>query len=604
MRVLRSNREAAYTRVFETRSIPEMNELVYDVTEAVRGEAASPCIGRREKVLSIAEALDGAGAKRLLIIGERGTGKTNFVEGAAWSLARGDGHGDVRILQLNAGALFADTARIYELTHQLLASLRQDFNQILFIEDITPFLAPGPGASTSIQEVAGAVADSEISVIGSVEPSTYEQLLGRSPEAISDIPVTRLEPMSKRESLTVLDELKGRIEEREGVQISSAAVRAAVKMSADYLSDYKLPGKAIEVLTRACRRYQLKSDLEIADSDWIDEASMRHLGRKVSSHDVKRAIGEMTAIDIDADQAAAWKRKIQERIEQIVLGQAPAVVKVAEAASRMLVDLGATGKAAGVYSFLGPKGVGKTSLARALATALTGAEDDVTVIDLSQYASAERMNGFLGYTRALGGNVENGELPIAVRGRSFSVVVLQNPEKAHADFFVALEQIMETGVLRDDSGHKVRFNHCLLVLISEVPAAAALEDIPEEELVTLASRIVPKKIARRLDATIAFSYLVRATAEEITRRGIRQFRKKIKAGKIVLRVDRDTFAYLVAKGFTRENGAGGLKKLLTEVVHTPINGFLQSNHVPEGSILILTEAGKEIEMRSPAPGND
>ena len=576
-----------------------MNELVHDITEATRGEAANPCIGRGEKVLSIAQALNGAGARRLLIIGERGTGKTNFIEGAAWSLAR-----DVRILQLNTGALFADTVRVYELTQELLGWLRRDFNRILFIEDVTPFVGPSPAASMSIQEVAGAVADSEISVIGTLEPSTYEQLLNRSRGVISDIPVTPLEPMSERESVMVLNELRGRIEEREGVQISSTAIHAAVKMSSDYLSEYKLPGKAIEVLTRACRRYQLKSDLEIANSDWIDEASMRHLGRKVSSHDVKRVIGEMAAIDIDADQAAAWKRKIQERVEQIVLGQAHAVVKVAEATSHMLVGLGATGKAAGVYLFLGPKGVGKTSTARALATALAGSDDDVTVTDLSHYASAEQINRFLGHTRALGGNIENGELPLAVRGRSFPVVVLQNPERAHADFFVALEQLMETGVLRDDRGHKVRFNHCLLVLISELSAAATPEDIPEEELVTLASRVVPKKIARRLDATIAFSYLGHAAATEIVRRGIQQFHRSIKERKIVLRVDRDTFNYLVENGFNREKGAGGLTKLLNKVVHTPINDFLRSNDVPQGAILILTAAGKEVAMQLQAPGNE
>lgn len=573
------------------------NQLVRDLTRAAREEGLAPSEGRRKEISELVDLLKSESTRRILVLGERGTGKTTLVEAAATALAKEEPASSVSIVEFDAGALSADTIRVYEQGHELLASLKNDRNLILFIEDVTQFLLQDAPRSKGVTEFYEAIASARISVVAALDPQCFDQITHQTPDALADFHVVKLQPLTGPEAMALLQKLKAGIQASEGIRISTAALRTAVKLSVKFLPERKLPGIAIEVLYRACGRYKTKSDLKVVDEEWLDEESMRFLGKKVSSHDVTRVVEEMSGRDIDAELVATWEKQVLQRLQQSVFGQPDAIAAAAAAVARMQIAFGSQGRAAGAFLFMGPKGVGKTHTARTIGAGLVSSKKDTAIFDLALYGSPESMQRLLGRTRTLGGSFLDGDLSRAVLHARRACVIFENVEQAHPDFMNALDQIIQSGELSYEDREKVSFHRCILFLIAGTPGAEIAQSGPPRDPIGLASEFLPETVVRGLDAAILFAPLNEGAAREIVHDRFERFGNDLAKRQVAILVKDNVHDVVIDKGFNQQTGASGINRLLRKVVFNPVDELLRNGKVGPGATLQLSASKGKISIR-------
>jgi ATP-dependent Clp protease ATP-binding subunit ClpC len=474
----------------------------------------------------------------------------------------------------------------------LVNFLKANPETVLFVDGIRPLFAAGEEGDSLRMLLGTAVKTGEIPCVGTLTLDEYEKLAAANALAETYIEIVRLEPLSEEKTSAILDKLRPAFERHHGVRISDEAIEDAVRMTQQYMPKQHLPGKAIEVLDQACARYKLKVASRENYPDMVDSGSLRHLGAKVGSHDVKRVIMEITAVDIEADQAQEWKKQLEQRLKRHVVGQDAAIEQIAAAMTRVRTTFGRSGRPAGVMLLAGPPGAGKMHAIRCLTYQLLGSNEDLTVFDMANYTQPEALARLFGVTAEQEGDATKGEL-VRARNVPFALVAFEGVEHAPKGFFETLSRILASGSLKDSQGHEIGFRNCLIVLTLNGQPLPAGGPLRERLLET-----VPQEVVDRCDAIVAFRALEPGDARAIVRKGLEELYRALKPRGISLRVSDRAYDPIIAQGYSPQKGATGLPETIERLVAKPVSDLVETGKIRNGGTIEVAEQDGRIVVRA------
>ena len=630
----------------------QLDQCARDLTRLACEGKLDPVIGREEELGRVIQILSRRTKNNPALIGEPGVGKTAVAEGLALAIA--DGTAPVhllgrRVCALDLSAMVAGTKYRGEFEEKLknvLSEVRRAGNIILFIDELHTIVGAGSaeGAIDAANILKPALARGEIQVIGATTIQEYRRHIEKDAALERRFqPVTVREP-TKEQALAILRGLRGRYEAHHHMTITDAALEAAVELSVRYLPQRFLPDKAIDLVDEAASRARLDGraippelkELEIraaqagqqmaqaireqnfeqaalfrdAEGDFrrqLGEERSRWIAlkgpRQVEQEHVRAVLAQWTGLPVtDPTQSDREElRELEDRLARAVLGQDRAVSAVSRAIRRGRLGLKDPRRPVGSFLFLGPSGVGKTQLCRALARALFGSEEALLRFDMSEYQEAHTLSRLVGSPPGYVGHEEGGQLTDRVRTNPWSVVLLDEMEKANRDVWSLLLQVMEEGVLTDAQGRKTDFRHCVLVMTSNLgarrfakgqrlgfaPAGEAERQQLEREVLSDARNTFAPEFLNRLDGCLVFHPLEQETLERIARQLLEETAGRLRACGVALEAEGEAVALLASRGTDREYGARPLRRAVSELVEDPAADLLLSGGLKEGDTLLV-----------------
>jgi ATP-dependent Clp protease ATP-binding subunit ClpC len=557
---------------------PTLGQFSRDLTALAKADALDPVIGRDSEIERVVSILARRSKNNPVLVGEPGVGKTAIVEGLAQRIVRGDVPAalrEKRVLALNLGPLVAGTkyrgefeGRVKRILDEVKRAAR---DVILFIDELHTLV--GAGAAEGSLDLSSMIkpelARGELQCVGATTFDEYRKYI-ESDAALERRfqPVTVDEPTIE-ETVAILRGLRPRYATHHHVTIDDAALEAAAALAARFIADRYLPDKAIDV---------------------VDEAAATAAMAGVANVDVERiaaVVSRWTGIPqgtiTDAQRAGllALERVLEER----VIGQSAAVRSVAEAVRRARAGLKDPRKPVGGFLFVGPSGVGKTELARALAHALFGTDDALVRLDLSEYTEAHTISRLLGAPPGYAGHDEAGQLTEPIRRRPYSVVLFDEIEKAHPDVAAILLQILDDGRVTDAKGRAIDFRHAIVVLTSNL-------DRDDLEM-TLRSELLD-----RIDEIVVFAALGKAEIEAIVELQVRGLAERIGAHAIRLELSSEARSFLAASSMASGNGARDVARSTARLVATPLSGAILRGDLGSGQTASVELNGEAITVRA------
>ena len=661
--------EPDYTGAGDSKLLEQFSR---DLTRMAASGLLDPVVGREGEIDRVIQILSRRRKNNPALIGEPGVGKTAVAEGLARRLAAGEVPDELRskrLLALDLSSMVAGTkyrGEFEERVKQLLGEVVRLGNIILFIDELHTIVGAGSaeGAIDAANIIKPALGRGEIQVIGATTTSEYRRYIEKDAALERRFqPVTVSEP-DEATARSILLGIRGRYEAHHKLRISDEALDAALSLSIRYLADRRLPDKAIDVMDEAAALVRLErlsapadlreleervaqarrekeeairsqdfekaAMLRDAESDFrreLDrERTLWHSGQnvgEVTAEDVAQVVSRWTGVPVtsltqsEKDRLLALERELHRR----VIGQDEAVRAVARAVRRGRVGLKEPGRPIGVFLFLGPTGVGKTELCKALAAALFGSEEALLRFDMSEYMERHTVSRLIGSPPGYIGHDEGGQLTEAVRRRPYSVLLFDELEKAHEDVWGLLLQITEDGVVTDTQGRKADFRNTVIVMTSNVGAAritakggklgfqSALSSGETRPLTELKEavmgdlkRVFRPEFLNRLDDTIVFRQLEREQIRTIARRMLDGVGERLVRLGVSLHVEEDALEQLAREGFAPDYGARPLRRAIRARVEDPAAEALLSGALQAGGAvrLVLREGALALEPQSPA----
>ena len=499
-----------------------------DLTLEAKEGRLDPVIGRNEEIGRMMQILSRRTKNNPCLVGEPGVGKTAIVEGLAIRIAAGmvpEEMKEKRILVLDLPAMIAGSkyrGEFEERMKRMIREVRSAGNIILFLDELHTIIGAGgaEGAIDAANILKPALARGEIQLIGATTLTEYRKYIEKDAALERRFQPVTVEEPSEEESITILRGLQKKYEAHHKVQITDAAIEAAVHLSCRYINDRFLPDKALDVLDESCSRVKLRGfkvpeniqqmeveckSLSIAKEESlkagdIEEASRLHNEQKELEKKLERAkarfdkknmgkVVDVTEEDV-MDVISAWTKiplqrlsesessrlqKLEKTLEKRVIGQHDAVVALSKAVKRGRVGLKDPRRPIGSFLFLGPTGVGKTELSKALAEALFGNEEDIIRVDMSEYMEKHSVSKMIGSPPGYVGHEDGGQLSEKVRRNPYSVILFDEIEKAHPDVFNILLQVLDDGHITDSHGRKVDFRNTVIIMTSNAGAKSIIE---------------------------------------------------------------------------------------------------------------------------------
>ncbi|GAA1396637.1 ATP-dependent Clp protease ATP-binding subunit [Pseudonocardia kongjuensis] len=655
---------------------PTLDRYGQDLTVAARGGRLDPVVGRDDEIEQTVEVLSRRTKNNPVLIGEAGVGKTAVVEGIAQRIADGEVPDTLRarrVVQLDLAGVVAGTkyrGDFEERMRTLIEEIREHSHDlIVFIDELHTMVGAGTGGGEGGAMDAGnllkpALARGELHVIGATTLDEYRSHI-ESDSALARRfqPVLVPEP-SVEDTVAILRGLADRYEAHHQVRYTPDALRAAVELSDRYVTERFLPDKAIDLLDQAGARVRLRTRTPTVDHREIEqriEQLTRDKDQAVAHEDYERAsqlrdeiteararlaadpadpggkaptvgvdeiaevVSRSTGIPVTQLTEAERDRllRLEDELHRRVVGQDPAVTAVAEAIRRSRSGLGDEDRPVGSFLFLGPTGVGKTELARALAEALFGDEDRMVRLDMSEYGEKHTVARMVGSPPGYVGYGESGELTEAVRRRPYSVLLLDEIEKAHPDVFNTLLQVLDDGRLTDGQGRTVDFRHTVVVMTSNVGSelitghgmtlgfgsAAAQEATPaEREDAVLADRLMPRlrevfrpEFLNRIDETVVFRRLDTEQLAHITRLLLDDTRDRLARKEIGLEVGDDAVRLLTEHGYQPDFGARPLRRTIRRELDNPLSAMLLDGRIGPGRTVRVGAEDGELVVEAGEP---
>ena len=641
-----------------------LDQFCRDLTRLAAGGVLDPVIGRDREIQRTIQILARRQKNNPALIGEPGVGKTAVAEGLAWRIATGQVPDDLqgkRLLSLDLSSMIAGTkyrGEFEERVKNILAEVRRAGGIILFIDELHTIVGAGSaeGAIDAANIIKPALGRGELQVIGATTTDEYRKYIEKDAALERRFqPVVVGEPDSDT-ARSILLGLRDRYEAHHKLTITDEAIDAAISLSVRYIGDRRLPDKAIDLMDEAASRVRIQRLAAPPDLQALEERTARTRREKeeaIRNQDFEQAAmlrdaeedfsreleqqkarwrsgqntGAVTAEDI-AQVVAGWTGvpvttltqaesdrllRLEEDLHRRVVGQDEAVRAVARAVRRGRVGLKEPGRPTGCFLFLGPTGVGKTELCKALAHAMFGSEEAMLRFDMSEYMEKHAVSRLIGSPPGYVGYEEGGQLTEKVRRRPYCVVLFDEIEKAHPDIWGILLQMMEDGVVTDSQGRKADFKNAIVVLTSNVGAqritarggclgfsAADHADgqtrSPEELKASVTEDL--KKVFRpeflnRLDETIVFTQLGRAEIRAIARRMLEQVGERLKALGVTLSWTDEALDALAKQGFDPSYGARPLRRTIRTQVEDPAAEGLLSGSLKAGdTALVCCAEGK------------
>ena len=652
---------------------PVADQMGIDLTAAARAGKLDPVIGRHDEVERVIQILSRRTKNNPALIGDPGVGKTAIVEGLAQRIVAGDVPESLRgrrLLTLDMGALVAGTkyrGEFEERLKKVIDELKSASDCALFIDELHTVVGAGAaeGAVDAANILKPSLARGELQVIGATTLDEYRKYVERDSALERRFqPVTVREP-SIDETIAILTGVRPRYEEHHRVQITDDAVKAAAELAGRYVTDRFLPDKAIDVMDEAAAKVkirhgmppravreletkleqitndktrtineqrfedanelrqheqQLRIELNEARASWTSEQGEGppHVGED----EVSQVVAMWTGIPVTRIRQEESERLLhmEDVLARRIVSQQEPIHAVASAVRRARAGLKDPQRPIGAFMFLGPTGVGKTLLARALAEFMFGSEDALIRIDMSEYMERHAVSRLVGAPPGYVGYEEGGQLTEAVRRRSYAVILLDEVEKAHPEVFNILLQLMDDGRLTDAKGRTVDFRNTIIIMTSNVGAqhikrGAALgfhfdegEQADEARYKNMRAKVLGelRKLFRpeflnRVDGTVVFHALTRADVEAIVDLELGRVRLQLSEHELELEVTSEAKSLLAEKGYDPDFGARPLRRVIQNLIEDPLAEELLRGAFATGSKVIVDRAGDELDISTRAP---
>ncbi|WP_158852480.1 ATP-dependent Clp protease ATP-binding subunit [Saccharothrix deserti] len=605
-----------------------------DLTAAARDGALDPVVGRDDVIDEIVEVLSRRTKNNPVLIGDPGVGKTAIVEGIAARMAGGDVPPTLRgrrLISVDLAAMVAGSKyrgefeeRLQGVIDEVAATNRM---VVLFIDELHTVVGAG-SAEGAVMDAANilkpALTTGRLQVIGATTVEDYRRHVAKDAALERRFQPVLVDEPSAEEAVAILKGLRERYERHHAVRITDEAVVAAVELSARYVTDRFLPDKAIDLMDRAGARVRLRQksappdlaaledrvrrleeqedDEQLARAVADLEAARAELANapEVHANDVAEVVSRSTGIPVTQLTETERHRllHLEEQLHRRIVGQDEAVEAVADAVRQGRAGLKHPHRPIGSFLFLGPTGVGKTEIARALAEALYGSPDRLIRFDMSEFAQQHAVTRLTGAPPGYVGYEDAGQLTGAVRRTPYAVLLLDEIEKAHPDVFNTLLQVLDAGRLTDAHGRTTDFANTVIIMTSNIGAdqllAAATSGVPveqlREQLMTTVRRHFRPEFLNRLDEIILFRGLDADQLRQITALLLEDTKARLREQGITLEVDEQAVAWLASCGYVPEYGARPLRRTIARELDRRLSRALLSGDLRSGRHVVVSVA--------------
>ena len=658
--------EAAGRLRKEKGNTPNLDSFSRDLTELAKEGKLDPVIGRETEMKRVIQILSRRGKNNPCLIGEPGVGKTAVVEGLAQLIISGNVPEYIAkkiVVSLDLSGMVAGSkyrGEFEERIKKVLSEVKEDGDILLFIDEIHTIIGAGgaEGAIDASNILKPSLARGEIQLIGATTVEEYRKYIEKDAALERRFQPVMVEEPSEEDSIEILRGLRSRYEEHHKVTITNEALEAAVKLAARYINDRFLPDKAIDLIDEASSKLRLTvytepeeikvleediKKLERQKEDAIKAEAYEKAGDIKKKQDKKRekiekirdkwqkeknsrklVVGDNEIADIVSDWTRIPVRKLAEeeserllKLESIlherVVGQEEAVTAVSKAIRRGRVGLKDPKRPIGSFLFLGPTGVGKTELSKALSEAMFGTENAMIRVDMSEYMEKHSVSKMIGSPPGYVGYEEGGQLSEKVRRNPYSVILFDEIEKAHPDVFNILLQILDDGHITDAQGRKIDFKNTVLIMTSNAGAENIISpkrlgfssdsdaktdyEFMKNRVMDEVKRMFKPEFLNRIDEIMVFHPLNKKNIEEIAGIMLKTIIRRTKAQVgMSLTVDDGAVAYLAEKGYDEKYGARPLRRTIQNQIEDKLSEELLEGHIKKDDEVLVTRDGEGLKF--------
>ena len=649
----------------------ELSDFATDLNESAKQGKIDPVIGRDTEIQRVIQILSRRTKNNPVLIGEPGVGKTAIAEGLAQRIVTGNVSEilrNKRIISLSIGSMLAGAKYRGEFEERLkkaIDEVQQHDDMIIFIDEIHTLVGAGAteGAMDAANILKPALARGEFQVIGATTLDEYKKHIEKDAALERRFQPVQVGEPNEEDALEILKGLRDRYEAFHKAKITDEALTAAVSLSSRYITDRFLPDKAIDVVDEAASKVRMKvfsaapdvkaledrlntvkkeKEAAVTSQDFEKAAKLRdeeqsllkEIGDKksiakeksdqkliVTEEDIAAVVAQWTGIPVVkiAEEESATLLHLEEELHKRVVGQDEAVTAVAKAVRRARAGLKDPKRPIGSFLFLGPTGVGKTELARALASSLFGDESAMIRLDMSEYMEKHTVSRLVGAPPGYVGYEEGGQLTDAVRRKPYSVILLDEVEKAHADFFNILLQVLDDGRLTDSQGRTVDFRNTVIIMTSNLGAKALHKNSPElgflapkksessinqsnsidfkeakKSVMDAVKRHFRPEFLNRIDEMIVFQPLTEEDLQQIVSILMSDVTKRLKERELQLEITAEAMQLLVKEGSDFTMGARPLKRAIQRLIEDPVSDLILKGDATEGKTIKADVKDNEI----------
>ena len=650
---------------------PTLDQLGIDLTAAARANKLDPVIGRHKEIQRVIQILSRRTKNNPVLMGEPGVGKTAIVEALAQRIAAADIPETLqgkRLVTLDMGALVAGTkyrGEFEERLKKVIEEIKSSGNCVLFIDEMHTIVGAGAaeGAVDAANILKPSLARGELQCIGATTMDDYRKHVERDPALERRFQPIQVAEPTVEETTEILRGVKSRYEEHHRVDITDEAVSTAAQLSARFIADRFLPDKAIDLMDEAGSRVRLRNSttplsmkevtkvlenvrkekdeaiasqqyeyaaelrerelrlvekIENLEKSWHEEQDESERAQ-VTAEDIAEVVSMWTGIPVTRLALEETERLLhmEEGIHKRIVGQDEAIVGISKAVRRARAGLKDPRHPIGAFLFLGPTGVGKTELVRALAEFMFGSEENMVRLDMSEFQERHTVARLIGAPPGYIGYEEGGQLTEAVRRNSYCAILLDEIEKAHAEVFNILLQIFDDGHLSDARGRKVDFRNCIIVMTSNLGSDLIKQETSlgfamkseeaqtekqsyermKDKVLNEVKRFFRPEFLNRVDATVVFHALSRSQILAIVDLMLEQVRKELSEKQVGLESTDAAKEYLAEKGYDPNFGARPLRRVIQDTVEDKLSEELLSGKLVAGDVAVLDVVEGETVIR-------
>ncbi|SKA05834.1 ATP-dependent Clp protease ATP-binding subunit ClpC [Pilibacter termitis] len=642
---------------------PTLDSLARDLTNMASEQKLDPVVGRESEVRRLIQILSRRTKNNPVLVGEPGVGKTAIAEGLAQRIVSGEVPEDMRqkrLMMLDMGSLVAGTKYRGEFEDRLKKIVEEIFNDgevILFIDELHTLIGAGgaEGAIDASNILKPALARGELQTIGATTLDEFQKYVEKDSALERRFARVAVEEPSAIEAIEILKGLRERYEKHHNVEITDEAVEAAVNLSVRYINSRQLPDKAIDLIDEASAKVRLDetstpSDLlawrerkeefarlkeeAIVNTQFALAAQYRekeqkatqrlarleekyhaveHEKKQVKEEDVAEVVSLWTGVPLTQLEKKESERllELEKILHQRVVGQNMAVEAISRAIRRARSGLKDPNRPIGSFMFLGPTGVGKTELAKALAEAVFGSEDALVRVDMTEFMEKYSTSRLIGSPPGYVGYDEGGQLTEKIRQKPYSVILLDEVEKAHPDVFNILLQVLDDGHLTDSKGRKVDFRNTILIMTSNLGATALREEKSvgfgakdysqdfrkmEKRILEELKKAFRPEFVNRIDETVVFRNLEKAELHEIVKIMSKSIINRLKEQNIHIKITPSAIDVIASVGFDIEYGARPIRRALQKEVEDRLSEALLSGQFTSGDVVTVGASKGKISL--------